>query len=528
MKLGLTMKNLKILRCPRAKCFQNHHLVAIADALPWLEELDIYFSDHNFDSKSAKYIMNDVGIEVMSHGDHDRVLSSISTTGIPLEKILIYEDSGLSSYGLSTFLCACPSLTHLTLHDIDFLNDDSMRDFCQYLSSFVYIKLSCSTLTGITFFLLTKECPVLSEIDLGFLKLQVEDDLDMVLERNYRIRSWNLGCYHDRILSSISTVGIPLEKILIYEDSGLSSYGLSTFLCACPSLTHLTLHDIDFLNDDSIRDLCQYLSSFVYIKLSCSTLTGITFFLLTKECLVLSEIDLGFLKLQVEDDLDMVLERNYRIRSLNLGFCQVNRITGKLVILKENGKMMITFYTIISKRNVGNNGEQILWAPKFARMKEMFINWKSLREINLNWGVHIGRDFAIIEALGFARFAISGLSLRFSIYDFIWLLVDILEKCDTRQMNFFMLLLCCYGSNMFVINVVQSFSFDELVKYVCNKWCDLSADLITMFYRLPGYTNCHLDNNEELQNMLLHGKSIGVERIDVVVEQKLGTIDIIV
>ncbi|GMQ09154.1 hypothetical protein CsSME_00052632 [Camellia sinensis var. sinensis] len=190
---GLTMKNLKILRCPRAKCFQNHHLVAIADALPWLEELDIYFSDHNFDSKSAKYIMNDVGIEVMSHGDHDRVLSSISTTGIPLEKILIYEDSGLSSYGLSTFLCACPSLTHLTLHDIDFLNDDSIRDLCQYLSSFVYIKLSCSTLTGITFFLLTKECLVLSEIDLGFLKLQVEDDLDMVLERNYRIRSLNLG-----------------------------------------------------------------------------------------------------------------------------------------------------------------------------------------------------------------------------------------------------------------------------------------------------------------------------------------------
>ncbi|XP_028070439.1 uncharacterized protein LOC114272923 [Camellia sinensis] len=90
-------------------------------------------------------------------------------------------------------------------------------------------------------------------------------------------------------------------------------------------------------------------------------------------------------------------------------------------------------------------------------------------------------------------------------------------------MDFFMLLLCCYGSNMFVINVVQSFSFDELVKCVCNKWCDLSADSITMFYRLSEYTNCHLDNNEELQNMLLLGKSIGVEGIDVVVEQKLGT-----
>ncbi|GMQ09099.1 hypothetical protein CsSME_00052580 [Camellia sinensis var. sinensis] len=66
MKLGLTMKNLKILSCPWAKCFRNHHLVAIADALPWLEELDISFSDHNFDSKSAKYMVTDAGIEVMS------------------------------------------------------------------------------------------------------------------------------------------------------------------------------------------------------------------------------------------------------------------------------------------------------------------------------------------------------------------------------------------------------------------------------------------------------------------------------
>ncbi|KAI7985460.1 hypothetical protein LOK49_LG14G01591 [Camellia lanceoleosa] len=44
MKLGSTMNNLKILRCCCVKVFRNHHLVAITDALPWLEELDIQFS----------------------------------------------------------------------------------------------------------------------------------------------------------------------------------------------------------------------------------------------------------------------------------------------------------------------------------------------------------------------------------------------------------------------------------------------------------------------------------------------------
>ncbi|KAL7179915.1 hypothetical protein ACSBR1_043172 [Camellia fascicularis] len=71
-KLGSTMNNLKILRCCYLKVFRNHHLVAIADALPWLEELDIQLSgvrsyyQRGSNSKSAKYIVTDVGIEVIS------------------------------------------------------------------------------------------------------------------------------------------------------------------------------------------------------------------------------------------------------------------------------------------------------------------------------------------------------------------------------------------------------------------------------------------------------------------------------
>ncbi|GMQ09155.1 hypothetical protein CsSME_00052633 [Camellia sinensis var. sinensis] len=302
MKLGLTMKNLKILRCPRAKRFRNHHLVAIADTLPWLEELGIQFSGNNFDSKSAKYMVTDAGIEVMSrklrrlrkiditgqmldpipvykidsftfensmtyatslrdlvlepYGDHDRILSSISTAGIPLEKILIYEDSGLSLHGLSTFLCACPSLTLLTLCDIDFLNDDSMRDLCQYLSSLVYIKLCCSALTATTFFLLTKECPMLSEIDLGLLELQVEDDLDMVLGRNYRIRSLNLGfCVsNDEFLKKIRVICPNLQTLNLTGLYGLTTESIGEILRCCSQIKHLTV--------DRTREMVTFLEQF--------------------------------------------------------------------------------------------------------------------------------------------------------------------------------------------------------------------------------------------------------------------------
>ncbi|KAI7986973.1 F-box/LRR-repeat protein 20 [Camellia lanceoleosa] len=290
MKLGLIMKNLKILRCPRAKCFRNHHLVAIADALPWLEELGIQFSGNKFDSKTAKYMVTDAGIEVMS-----RKLRR-------LRKIDISGQVGCSDRSLIALSSNCELL----------------------------VEIQCSsckvTEHGVCFVL--RHSRNLISLDAGPYSSLQNDSFTFENSMTYAtsLRDLVLEPYgdHDRILSSISTAGIPLEKILIYEDSGLSLHGLSTFLCACPSLTHLTLFDIGFLNDDSMRDLCQYLSSLVYIKLCCSTLTATTFFLLTKECPMLSEIDLGLLELQVEDDLDMVLERNYRIRSLNLGFCESN------------------------------------------------------------------------------------------------------------------------------------------------------------------------------------------------------------
>ncbi|XP_028124072.1 uncharacterized protein LOC114321125 [Camellia sinensis] len=260
MKLGLTMKNLKILRCPRAKRFRNHHLVAIADALPWLEELGIQFSGNNFDSKSAKELSRnlislDAGpysslqndsftfensmtyatslrdLVLEPYGDHDRILSSISTSGIPLEKILIYEDS-------------------------DFLNDDSMRDLCQYLSSLVYIKLCCSALTATTFFLLTKECPMLSEIDLGLLELQVEDDLDMVLGRNYRIRSLNLGfCVsNDEFLKKIGVICPNLQTLNLTGLYGLTTESIGEILRCCSQIKHLTV--------DRTREMVTFLEQF--------------------------------------------------------------------------------------------------------------------------------------------------------------------------------------------------------------------------------------------------------------------------
>ncbi|KAI7986622.1 hypothetical protein LOK49_LG14G01623 [Camellia lanceoleosa] len=155
-------------------------------------------------------------LDLVASGDNERLICSIATSGIPLEKFILHDDSGLSLHGLVTFLCVCPSLTHLELCAIQFLNDNSMRDLCQYLPNLISITIyACPKLTATTFFILAKECPVLSEIKLQHTDLEVEDDFDMELERNYHIRSLELsyGCVNDEFLTKIGVVCPNLQTL---------------------------------------------------------------------------------------------------------------------------------------------------------------------------------------------------------------------------------------------------------------------------------------------------------------------------
>ncbi|KAG5560704.1 hypothetical protein RHGRI_003891 [Rhododendron griersonianum] len=88
-------------------------------------------------------------LDLYDHEDVDGLLSSVVKAGIPLEKLTIEtryfryreEDYGFSLHGLSTFLRGCPSLKHLEVWSIYFLNDHAVRDLCRYLSNVVSIKL---------------------------------------------------------------------------------------------------------------------------------------------------------------------------------------------------------------------------------------------------------------------------------------------------------------------------------------------------------------------------------------------------
>ncbi|KAL6953571.1 hypothetical protein U1Q18_044062 [Sarracenia purpurea var. burkii] len=54
--LGSKMKSLRVLKCSKLGVFRDIELVAIAESMPWLEELDISYPGMDLDRDGLSYI----------------------------------------------------------------------------------------------------------------------------------------------------------------------------------------------------------------------------------------------------------------------------------------------------------------------------------------------------------------------------------------------------------------------------------------------------------------------------------------
>lgn len=277
--LGSNMNNLKVLRCTEFVSLRDPDLVHIADALPRLEELDI----RHLITKS-NHSVTDAGIE------------AISRKLLGLRKINISGNRGCSDRSLIALSSNCVLL----------------------------IEIRCSTCNitaaGIDFAL--RHSPNLISLRARDYQSSFTFEDSKTYARN--LRAIDLCPYgnQDRLVCSIAKAGIPLEKLILRDGykSNLSAHAVLILLRACPTLKHFKLDCFNFLNDDSIRYLCRYLPNLVSIKLvGPSKLTPATFFVLAKECPLLSKITLEIGTLEkVQDEIVANLEKNYRIRFLDL------------------------------------------------------------------------------------------------------------------------------------------------------------------------------------------------------------------
>ncbi|KAF8407204.1 hypothetical protein HHK36_006331 [Tetracentron sinense] len=309
-EMGTKMKSLRILICSRLCLLQDSDLIAISDSFPSLEEFDISYPEQDYGSPPESYsidgfmnsapfpgIVTDVGIAVLSSklrdlckvnlsGNHfisDRSLVALSSNCLSLREIAVRDCSFISQNGIGSVIRHSPNLISLSVHGIRVSSSLTIQN------SFLYAKA-----------------------------LRILDFSQMVIL--------------DDFLYSIGEANLPLQRVVLSRCRGFTITGISSLLYVYRSLDCLDLAGADFLTDQNITDLSNYLHNLTSISLnSCSSLTNSTFLTLTKNCPSLEEIRMEQTSLGKEG-FPAISEKNPRIRSLKLAWskCLSNETLKKI------------------------------------------------------------------------------------------------------------------------------------------------------------------------------------------------------
>ena len=77
--------------------------------------------------------------------------------------------------------------------------------------------------------------------------------------------------------------------------------------------------------------------------------------------------------------------------------------------------------------------------------------------------------------------------------------------------------LCTYAKKTAVTNLSDTKSFNVLINFSCRRWPNIIKDDVPLVYRLLGYNNCMLDNEDDLMSMINLAKLLKLHRVDVAV-----------
>ncbi|KAF7154514.1 hypothetical protein RHSIM_Rhsim01G0029800 [Rhododendron simsii] len=287
--------NLKVLDCSGLISMQDSDLVLIADCFPRLEELRIS-ADSDMDNGKIAARITDDGVEALASklkelkkivikGEAcfitDKSLISLSTNCVklrrlslginlhsltsqklisdkriiclvakarpPLKKVKLVGLGGHypKTHGaLKLFFQACQlTLKELTLRGWPLTH---ISDFTRYLSNITSIDLDgCFGLTGDTFYILMKSCPLVEILTMAHTTRQEMDTFsEDYLHKNYSMRHLNISKNMWLTNTTLENFGQLCPKLRFLSVNGcprLTDLGIGEVLKRCPAITQLNI-----------------------------------------------------------------------------------------------------------------------------------------------------------------------------------------------------------------------------------------------------------------------------------------------
>ncbi|XP_061340046.1 F-box/LRR-repeat protein 4-like [Gastrolobium bilobum] len=168
-------------------------------------------------------------------------------SGLLLKKLILQDCCNHTFAGISYVLSKCQSVQCLDLRKADFLTDQCISKLSIFLLNLTSINLSgCCQLTNSTFCILTRSCPLLSEIKMERTSLGLEGEegsmLDVVV--NLQVKTVYLGdniLLNDANLIKFASIFPGLQLLDLNSCEGISGECVVEILKRCCEIRHLSL-----------------------------------------------------------------------------------------------------------------------------------------------------------------------------------------------------------------------------------------------------------------------------------------------
>jgi len=291
-ELGSKMINLRVLICSNIGSLRDSHLIVIAYCFPFLEELDISFP---LDSQASDFGLIRLSSmlenlrKIDLSGNHltaDKSLLSLCQNCRSLEEISFFQCFKISQVGIASAIRMRPSLASISF------NIEKKR-----------IHGPCLT------------------------PLPIKLDLIDSFESLKRLKAIDLSYSFitDEFLISVANGAVEcLKKLVLQDYCNFTFSGIFYVLSKCQLVQCLDFRKADFLIDQCINKFSIFLHNLTSINLiGCCQLTNSTFFILTRNCPLLSEIKMErtYIRVEGEEDSDSMLHFfvNHKVKAVYFG-----------------------------------------------------------------------------------------------------------------------------------------------------------------------------------------------------------------
>uniref|UniRef100_A0A6M2EQW7 F-box/LRR-repeat protein 15-like leucin rich repeat domain-containing protein n=1 Tax=Populus davidiana TaxID=266767 RepID=A0A6M2EQW7_9ROSI len=277
-ELGLRMRKLRKLSCSEMNCLQDTHLFEIGNSFPLLEDLNISFPQYNsrFDPIGSLDLQRFSGIVT------DEGIIHLSMKLKSLLKIDLSGNQFISDKSLQFLSENCLLLREIVIRECDFITQNGIGSVMRRCVNLNYISVD----------------------GIGMPSIELYFQESFVFAKNLSEVNLSHSFISDELLSSIADACLPLKKLTISHCYDFTFVGVSYLLYKYQFLEYLDLEGANFLTDESMVDLCEFLRKLTFINLGlCSKLTSLTFFMLVSNCSLLKDVKMERTNLGVEEFL---------------------------------------------------------------------------------------------------------------------------------------------------------------------------------------------------------------------------------